>query len=231
MAQRPVYLPGATPSTPVRTVMVDFTWYAGMAVSQKQKSIAALHEAASSQTGANRILEISSKSVLPLGVAASAFNLMITTPRQRSFSVESAFQASKVFEAGGPYTDLLDTPSRQAKKDPRLQQSGRLTAFRFFGTDWPLQPATAFYDWLYINAVLQNPELASGLLEYEGFTDIEFNPEKSINCQACSAALYVFLARGGLLQEVRRPEQFLAWLATCTQQNAHRDDLQQPQLF
>jgi len=34
-----------------------------------------------------------------------------------------------------PYVDLLDKSSREAKKDPRIQESGRLWGFRFFGTD------------------------------------------------------------------------------------------------
>jgi hypothetical protein len=34
-----------------------------------------------------------------------------------------------------------------------------------------------------------------------GFTDIEFNPEKSLNCQARSFATYVALDKRGLLSE------------------------------
>lgn len=37
-------------------------------------------------------------------------------------------------------------------------------------------------------------------MKYDGFTDIEFNPEKSINCQARAAALFVSLSRRGLLE-------------------------------
>lgn len=33
------------------------------------------------------------------------------------------------------------------------------------------------------------------------FTDIEFNPKKSLNCQARSAAIFVSLERSGLLQQ------------------------------
>jgi hypothetical protein len=45
-----------------------------------------------------------------------------------------------------------------------------------------------------------DPELIEKLTAYEAFTDIEFNPEKSINCQARSAALYVSLHRAGLIK-------------------------------
>ena len=35
------------------------------------------------------------------------------------------------------------------------------------------------------------------LIDYDAFTDIEFNPQKSINCQAKSAALFVGLVKQG----------------------------------
>ena len=43
-------------------------------------------------------------------------------------------------------------------------------------------------------------ELASQILKYDAFTDIEFNPDKSINCQAKSAALFVSLSKRNLLE-------------------------------
>ena len=91
--------------------------------------------------------------------------------------------------------------SRDAKTDSRLRNSGPLLEFSLTGDPWPLEPTTAFYDWLYLRALAYNPELANQLLECDGFTDIEFNPEKSWNCQARSAALYVSLSRDGLLKE------------------------------
>lgn len=47
---------------------------------------------------------------------------------------------------------------------------------------------------------MANPELAEHLMDFDAFTDIEFNPEKSLNCQARSAALYVSLVREGLFE-------------------------------
>ena len=69
------------------------------------------------------------------------------------------------------------------------------------GIPWDLDPKTAFYDWLYLHALNQNEELALHLLSFAGFTDIAFNPKRSINCQARSAALYVSLHKCGLLTE------------------------------
>jgi len=202
MAERPAFIPSESLEFLVETKFVNFEWFPGFAASQKQKSVVSLHENIQSSLNIQEILEISSKSLKPEGVDASAFNLMIETKKyNRRFSVECAFQASKVFIGGGPYVDLLETTSREAKKDERLKTSGRLKEFRFYKDFWPLEPKTLFYDWLYINALHRNQALAERLLRYECFTDIEFNHERSINCQAYSAALYVSLARRDLLLE------------------------------
>ncbi|HCD3539354.1 TPA: hypothetical protein NBN99_005330, partial [Klebsiella pneumoniae] len=74
---------------------------------------------------------------------------------------------------------------------------------------------TAFYDWLYLSALNQNKDLAMNLLNYDGFTDIEFNPAKSINCQARTAALFVSLVKRNMLEKVLSSQsEFLAVLAS-----------------
>jgi hypothetical protein len=199
MATRPVFVPNRSKSAYVLEIPVEFHWVAGMAVSQKQKSIASLHKSARERLAGTRILEISSKSTEPLGVSLSAFNLMLTLGGRR-VSVEVAFQAGKQFEKGGPFVDLLEGSSRDAKADMRLRESGRLVGFVLDDVKWPLEPLTAFYDWIYLHALAENPRMAEGLDGYGAFTDIEFNPQKSLNCQARSAALYVSLKRERLLE-------------------------------
>jgi len=210
MANRPVYVPRKDGKLGVEKKDIEFKWFPGMAKSQKQKSIKSLHGEAE-RIGIKPLLEISSKSEDELGVKISAFNLNITTKiHQRVFSVETAFQGSKVFQHGGPYIDLLDKTSREAKKDVRLKQSGKLIKFKFYNNNFPLKPRTFFYDWLYINALNQNESFAKDILRYSGFTDIEFNPKKSINCQAYSAALYVSLSFASLLKDsLKSPDSFL----------------------
>ncbi len=211
MANRPVYVPKlSSKASCVLVKDIEFKWFPGMSKSQKQKSIGSLHEAAN-DLNISPILEISSKSEIELGVKLSAFNLMITTRKlNKSFSVETAFQSSKVFEKGGPYSDLLKGTSRQAKKDIRLKESGNLVKFVFFNQEFNLKPRTYFYDWLYVNALHQNEELSDKLVSYRGFTDIEFNPKKSLNCQAYSAALYVSLSnRGDINEALESPNSFL----------------------
>jgi hypothetical protein len=193
MAKRPIFVPLHDGKRYVLEFYVDFDWHAGFAKSQKQKSIRALHEMAARDFGVKNPLEVSSKSEDPLGVALSSFNLTFTTKRGRKLTVEAAFQGSKVFQHGGPYVDLFKKAPREAKRDERLRSSGALTKFSFFGNDWALEPKTAFYDWLYINALLKNRELVDQVTDRDAFTDIEFNPERSINCQARSAALFCAL--------------------------------------
>lgn len=199
MATRPVFAPGLKGSALVIKVDVEFKWFAGMAVSQKQKSIRSLHEAASHRNIAS-VLEISSKSESPLGVSLSAFNLQLQTEAGIRCPVENAYQSSKTFTDGGPYLDLLSKKPWEAKKDPRLSSSGGFVGFEYGGQRWPTKPVTAFYDWLYLSALRQNSTISGQLEQYDGFTDIEFNPGKSLNCQASSAALFVALSKRGELE-------------------------------
>lgn len=230
MAERPIFMPSFDGPELVKTSMLQFKWFPGMAKSQAQKSIDSLHEVACKKLNVDRVLEISSKSRDELGVSLSAFNLMIKTVKKgQEFSLECAFQASKVFEKGGPYTDLFEKKSIDAKRDPRLKESGRLIKFRFFGTDWDLKPRTAFYDWLYINALHKQEALASEVLDYRAFSDIAFNPEKSVNCQAYAAALYVSLSKRGLLTDELLKDKYcyLKTISSAKVSNAHTNSTPQ----
>lgn len=205
MAKRIIYVPKKT-ELGVLEKEVEFEWFPGFAVSQKQKSINSLHEAGN-QIGIDPILEISSKSKIETGVKASAFNLSFFTKKSsKKISVESAFQGSKEFKFSGPFPELYDLTARESKKEIRLRQNGPLTKFVFFGKEFPLQPLTFFYDWLYIKTLCLDEELSSEVEAFNGFTDIEFNPKKSLNCQAYSAALYVSLVKNGLVQNAMESE-------------------------
>jgi hypothetical protein len=104
--------------------------------------------------------------------------------------------------------------------------------FRFLGSDWPLEPKTAFYDWLYITALLQNPDMAEEVAAYSAFTDIEFNPGKSLNCQAHSVALYVSLRqRGPLGPSALDREAFLQLVQACPPDCVRREGSRQGILF
>lgn len=199
MATRPVFLPVSDRFHLVDEKKIEFRWHPGLSKQQAQKSICSLHEEAA-RHDIHPILEISSKSPESLGVSLSAFNL-IMREHGKFLSVECAYQGSKIFENGGPYSDIYDSSSRDAKRDERLRTSGRFVGYQFFCDPFPDKPVTAFYDWLYIKALSQNPRLSDQLFKFRGFTDIVFNPQKSINCQARGAALFVSLSKLGELDK------------------------------
>lgn len=226
MASRPVFTAMGDPSHLVKEVPVEFSWNPGFAPVQKKKNVAAMHEAAR-RKGLSPLLEVSTKSEEKLGQRLSAFNLKIET-EVGEISIESAYQGSKVFKAGGPYTDIYEMDSRSAKRDERLKNSGDLTGFNFFGQRWPLIPKTAFYDWLYLSALRPHKEFLKRLFDYAGFTDIEFNPEKSINCQARTCALLVSLLKLESLDDALRSQSdFIAMVATDSFNQRHSTDLRQ----
>lgn len=199
MAKRPVFIPLCHEENLVQEVQMDFKWNPGFAVVQKKKNIVALHFAAKKKN-IEPLLEVSTKSEDIIGQRLSAFNLKLPT-EIGEISLEAAFQGSKVFEKGGPYTDIYKKTSREAKKDERIRNSGNLLAFNFFGDEWPLEPKTAFYDWIYLTALKPYKDYLKRLFHFKGFTDIEFNPNKSFNCQAKTCALLVSLLKLNLFDE------------------------------
>jgi hypothetical protein len=202
MAKRPIFIPVFDKDYLYKEEEIEFKWYAGFAVSQKQKSVQSLHEQAK-EKGYNPILEISTKSDIKLGQRLSAFNLQIDTQEYGKISIESAFQGSKIFENGIQYTDIYQKESIKAKKDERLKNSGNVIGFNFFGEKWDIEPKSAFYDWLYLKALYPHQDfLKENLSSYKAFSDIEFNPKKSFSCQARTCAILVSLLELNLLDEV-----------------------------
>lgn len=198
MALRPIFSP-IDKSPFVKEELIDFTWHKGRELSQKQESIRSLHSEAKLKCFFKNTLEISTKSDSSLGIKLSAFNLGIKLKSGMVVSLENVFQAAKIFEFGGPFKDILYLTPSEAKADKRLKSSGKLIGFISKEKIWPLEPKTVFYDWLYLNAIRLNPGLGDEIMMYDSFTDIEFNPNKSFNCQAKSAALYVSLRKNKLL--------------------------------
>lgn len=181
---------------------VDFDWHKGMSLAVRQRSIKSLHEKAA-LLGYDRVLEASSKTYQDLGINLSAFYLK----NSLGIPVENIFQGSKVFTDGGPFTDLFnkDIDPRDAKRDKRLKSSGYMVKFMFNHKDYPLEPKSLFYDWLYINILIakHNRTLLNQLVDsdFNAFSDIEFNPKKSFSCQARTLALFVSLFKHNAIEQ------------------------------
>jgi hypothetical protein len=199
MAKRPIFLTHTTELFEEKEI--EFKFFNGFSITQKAKSIVSLHQSAKLQ-GIDTILEVSTKSNLPIGWSLSAFNLMIDFDGDKQISLECAFQGSKIFEGNKQYKDIYFKSSLEAKKDRRLKISGAIIGFEFEGEYWKNEPKTAFYDWMYIKALYQNnSQVIEELCSYEVFSDIEFNPAKSINCQARTCAILVSLIRQDKIEE------------------------------
>lgn len=199
MAVRPVFIVGKENERILRKD-IEFKYFSGFALSQQQKNIESLHTSFYKEY-LFEPLEISTKATEKLGIALSAFNLKIETKQGNKITVEALFQGSKVFENGGPYTDLLNLEPHKIKKDLRLKNSGLIVGFRYKNKEYSITPRTAYYNWTYINALHLNPDLAKEVVTYGAFTDIMFNPKKALNCQAEAVAIYVTLYKYQLLDK------------------------------
>jgi len=210
MATRPIFLSTTDPKELFKEVNIDFQFFNGFAVSQKLKSIQSFHNSVNKE-GHENILEVSTKSDNHLGWQLSAFNLMVDFDIDKKISLECAFQGSKVFEGDIQYNDLYYVESIKAKKDERLKRSGNIIGFSFDGVFWENEPKTAFYDYLYIKTLYNNyRDIIEELVHYDVFTDIEFNPKKSLNCQARTCATLVSLVKLNLLEEaISSKENFI----------------------
>lgn len=194
MASRLVFTP--TDSYPwFKENLVDFEWVPGMARSQAQKSIRNLHDSARKELKIERILEVSTKSEEILGQQLSAFNLQISRGTAKS-SLESTYQASKLFGHDVQFGDLLEVDALKAKTDPRLRNSGMLTGFKFENQVFKLLPSPNFYDYLYVRALLESEKIEK-VKNFQAFTDHAFSGTgrieagKSVNCQARSLAIFI----------------------------------------
>lgn len=205
MAERPAFFNRQSKAV---SKVYAFDWFPGFAVSQKQRSIESLHNAILKTDADARPLEVSTKSRVPIGIKLSAFNL-----RFSHCPLENIFQSAKVFEHGGPYPDLLQALPKEAKRDKRLRDSGSLIAFRCQGEDFPLSPPTVFYDYIYIAAVKESltPDDIRMISNFNYFTDIEFNPARSINTQARTVSIIkLLLDEYGYLPDITK-EDFIQY--------------------
>lgn len=202
-------------------VHVNIDWFGGFALSQKRKSQIGLHQNFLIEYPNEKVLEISSSSLMSLGMKLSAMNLKKRTKRGHT-TVESAFQSSRIYSDGvrtvGPFPDYLFLPGRECKKMVKDASEG-MHSYRYEFDDLvfyaPAHHISQFYDFLYLNALLEpeNESVREQLLQerYTAFTDLA---TKSLNCQARSAAIFVGLVRAGLVDNVKDYASYLKLFRT-----------------
>lgn len=181
---------------------ISFVWQGWQTPEEKRANVAALHEEAA-RLGIAPVLDISTKSLCPLGRRLSPFNLRCSLDlegQQIQTSFESLWNGSKIFENGGPFPALYALPPWESLKDPRNSSrvNGRILGVRVEGETYPQR---AGYDFLYISTAASEMTEADWeeLSTFQGFTEITLNPAHSRTCQANSAALMAELKRRGLL--------------------------------
>ena len=193
------------------TVLVPFeTVKASSEVKSTVKSkVDSLHERFSHIYPDKKVLEISSASDEDTGRLLRSEILNKKIPSlDTSAPVENVFRGSCVFENGGAYPEIFEMSPQAAKSDKRLKGSGALTHYYFEGTEYPKRPRAAFYYWLYVNALLENQELAEQVIRYDAFSDISCSPGKKPFGAARGAAVFTALSRLGLLDQAVDFESF-----------------------
>lgn len=200
---------------------VTFDWFGGFALSQKRKCEIGLHKNFNEMYPDQKVLEVSSSSLNQLGAELSAMNLSKRTERGIT-SVESAFQSSRIYKDQdtviGPFPELLFMDGRECKKTVKEYSKGLHSyEYLFDGMKFyaPCFHISLFYDYLYLNALLEpeNEEVRKKLLEggYTAFTDLA---TKSLNSQARACAMFVGLTKAGRIQEVTDYESCLRLFRT-----------------
>lgn len=171
-------------------IIVKFDYVKGLSFSQKQKNVLSFHRSIKNLYPEAKIIEISTKSPLSLGVKLSAFNL-----RLDGYPIECIFQSSKIFEGGVQFSYLINESPKAAKQYIRENVDLPLIGFKYKNENFDILPRSMFYDYIYISALLQIKEDISAIADYDIFTDIEFNEKKSYNCQARACAIYAYMLR------------------------------------
>lgn len=219
MANRPIFIPRKGRGALVERLPLEIDWHPGFAISQKQKNIFELHSAAK-KIGIFPVLEVSTKSNVEVGRRLSAFNLKVAVYGEMK-NLESVYQASKVFSESGRHEELMELNPFEAKKKVRELGVGNIVAFNFEGYDYQTEPKNAFYDWLYLRAISPHEDWIRENLNYAAYSDIEFNPNKSINCQGRAVAEFHALSmRGSTLNCVNNFEIFRKMLMLAQKDEA-----------
>lgn len=183
----------------VKKETYDFVWNPGLAPIQKKRNVKALHESINAPA-----LEVSTKANDEFGQSFSPFNLKID-----GVPMESVYHASKKYEKAGPFKDLVYHRPLVAKRDPRHEESGEMIGFEYEGEEFPLYPRSFFFNYLYYQAIKENHDLEKlkKLFDYDYFTDIEFNPNKSVTNQARAVTIIkALLDKYGYLPDLTKDE-------------------------
>lgn len=207
--------------------VIEFEWFSGMSWQQKQKS--SLSMLLKLKESGYMPIEISRRSIdQDFGVQLSAFNLKLNKinvenifqaykklndggpyldllhVNPKSAKNDCRIQTSESKKPCLTYN--IEYKNSKFYDDERVCEfcknrlKRHLIGFTSNKTCWDINPKSMFYDAIYISALLQNKHLSNRLIDYNAFTDIEFNQKivysqvkGPFNCQARSCAIFVTL--------------------------------------
>ena len=193
MAIRPIYISTNIPEKPFIKKDIEFDWVKGLSYSQKCKRRDSLHEAIvkTKLYSIDKVLEISTKSNIDLGINLSALNLTVKFNSGNEIPVESIYQASKVFN-----------------------KNYEVTKFKYGNSEFEKDPYSMYYDYIYMLGLYSHKEYHDELNNYDIFTDIEFNPKKQLNTQARAVAIWNTLYRNNMTGIIESQDDFKRYYKT-----------------
>lgn len=192
---------------------VEFKWEGGFpTIEIVRKSSKNLTESAKQNLKLKEVFEVS-RAGDEFFRNFSAFKLKIKVDIETKMYLEVVYQYSKVWRLES-CNDLLQisskmAKSREAKKTAKQKKQEKEVMERYcikigdLEREFPIEPKEAFYNWLYIFALMQNQnkKLREGLIRIVndnpvGFTDIYYkNSKNRYNCQARAVAQFIGMYR------------------------------------
>lgn len=169
----------------------------------KKKAISAMHRKLEKIDG-KRVTHLDINIRNPNALAKKLAPYQISL---RDYKVESIYQASKIFDHGGPYNDLEKVSVADALNDPRIKDSGNVVDFFYNGEYWE-RNSEYFYDFLYVSAVresISNEELKE-LLKYDYFTDLETKYSAERNPARAVAIIKLMLMQFGEIPPITKKD-------------------------
>ena len=184
MAIRPIYISTGNINNPFIQDDIYFKWISGYSYINKCKRRDSLKQEIEKLYDIKKWLEVSTISDKDIGKKLSALNLMITLSNNSKYSVENIYQCSKVYE------------------------NNHIVSFKFKNTEFENTPYGMYYDYIYMVALFQNKEYHKLINNYYLFTDLFFNPNKSLNTQARAVAIFKSLYDNNYLDILKDVNEF-----------------------
>lgn len=184
MATRPIYISTGDVNNPFTEDNINFEWKAGYSYVNKCKRRDNLKKEIAKKYDIDKWLEVSSISDKDIGKRLSALNLMLTLTSNNSYSVEDIYQNSKVYK------------------------DNHIVGFKLNNTEFENIPYGMYYDYIYMVALYQNKNYHDIIKNYYLFTDLFFNPNKSLNTQARAIAIFKTLYDNDYLKLLEDVSEF-----------------------